>query len=391
MRGMTPEETAEHLVAAARDLGFHRVGVVPVEPARRHDVYREWLEAGHDGLMTYLRRPETVDARRDPRGVMPEARTVVVVALSYGSEDLVPLTRKGHGLVARYARGRDYHEVMKERLYELADRIAAFTSVPVSARPCVDSAPVLERDLAESSGIGFVAKNTMLIAPGLGSYVLLGELLLGIDVAPVRGNDDRKRCGSCRACLDACPTGAFVDAYVLDARRCISYLTIELQGFVPRALRPLIGTRVFGCDVCQEVCPFNAPYHREGATPRTPADAELAPTVTSLDLIELLTITSSGYRRLVKHSAMRRASRNQLKRNACIALGNAGDPGAASALEAALEDRAPVVRGHAAWALGQLGQTSALVRRLDKETNADVRAEITAALGAGQSPAAAPG
>src|SRR5262249_27004812 len=160
------------------------------------------------------------------------------------------------GPIARYARGADYHIVLKQKLAALAARIEALGG-PVAARACVDTAPVLERDLGERAGLGFIGKNTMLIAPGVGSYGLLRELLLDAPATPT-GAEERERCGTCRLCLDACPTGAFVDAHTLDARRCISYLTIEHTGAIPRELRPKIGARIFGCDVCQEVCPFNA-------------------------------------------------------------------------------------------------------------------------------------
>jgi epoxyqueuosine reductase len=298
-------------------------------------------------------------ARADPKSLLPEARTLVVVALAYdrgkaepGPRDssLVPLT----ALVARYARGTDYHLVLKERLRQLADRCAELCGRAVLARPCVDTAPLLEREAARRAGIGFTAKNTMTIAPGLGSYVLLGELLLDVEIAPSR--PIAAGCGGCRSCLDACPTGAFVDAYTLDARRCISYLTIELTGAIPRALRPSIGRWVFGCDICQEVCPFN-----HSPKPR-PDDAALAPRpgTSTLDLCALLSLGSAGHRRLVRRSALKRVSRARLQRNAAVALGNTGEPAAVPALAAALASNpSALVRGHCAWALGRIGTDAA--------------------------------
>src|SRR5947207_1926412 len=210
------------------------------------------------------------------------------------------------GKIARYARGEDYHLVMRDRLVALADRLAAALGRPVASRPCVDSAPVLEREWAERGGLGFVAKNTMVIAPGLGSYVVLGELLVAAPLAPTSPSEPpRPRCGACRSCLDACPTQAFVDAYVLDARRCISYLTIEHHGAIPRELRAAIGTWVFGCDICQEVCPFNA-----GAGPDAgEVDRLLRPRTLEHALPDLVALASRGanqLRRLVKRSALRR-------------------------------------------------------------------------------------
>src|SRR5262249_18007576 len=279
--------------------------------------------------------------------------------------------------IARYARGEDYHLVMRDRLVALADRIAAALGRPVASRPCVDSAPVLEREWAERAGGGFVAKNTMLIAPGLGSYVGPGGLLVDAELAPTAASEPlRPRCGACRSCLDACPTRAFVDAYVLDARRCISYLTIEHHGAIPRELRPSIGTWVFGCDVCQEVCPFNAGTG--------PADSEIDPLLRPRsvehalpDLVALATRGANQLRRLVRGTAMRRAPRPALLRNVAVALGNTADPRAIPALVALLGHRAPLVRGHAAWALGELGAREILAAHTDPDPF--VAAELTAA------------
>jgi epoxyqueuosine reductase len=254
------------------------------------------------------------------------------------------------GSVGRYARGEDYHLVMKRKLTALAERCEVLAGRPLRSRVCVDTAPLLEHEVARAAGLGFSGKSTLTIVPGVGTWVLLGELLLDVELPPSAPLP--QGCGSCRACLDACPTGAFVDAHVLDARRCISYLTIENQGEIPRELRAPIGTRVFGCDVCQEVCPFNA---SQAARTRAP---ELAPRpeLDVIDLVGLLELGAASYRKLVKRSALRRAPRATLARNAAIALGNTRDPRAAAPLERALEnDPSALVRSHAAWALGELG------------------------------------
>jgi epoxyqueuosine reductase len=236
---------------------------------------------------------------------------------------------------------------------------------------------VLEREWAERGGLGFVAKNTMVIAPGIGSYVVLGELLVDAEL-PATAPDEppRPRCGTCRSCLDACPTGAFVDAYVLDARRCISYLTIEHHGAIPRELRAAIGTWVFGCDVCQEVCPFNA-----GAGPAaSQVDPLLAPRSLEHALPDLVALAAKGanqLRRLVRRTAMRRVPRDALLRNVAVALGNTADPRAIPALVALLGHRAPLVRGHAVWALGELGADGVLAAHRDRDPF--VAAELTAA------------
>ena len=360
-----------------RELGFARIAIVPVEPPRRHALYTSWLDAGRAGSMTYLAAPSHVGPRADLRAVLDTARSLIVVALAYDRRDPIPTGALLRGKIARYARGEDYHLVMRDRLVALADRLAGELGRPVASRPCVDSAPVLEREWAERGGLGFVAKNTMVIAPGLGSYVVLGELLVDAELAPTAPDEPpRPRCGSCRSCLDACPTQAFVDAYVLDARRCISYLTIEHRGAIPRELRALLGTWVFGCDVCQEVCPFN--------TGAGPADAEVDPLLRPRsvehalpDLVALAARGANQLRQLVRRTALRRVSRDALLRNVAVALGNTGDPRAIPALVALLAHRAPLVRGHAAWALGELGADDVLAAHRDRDPF--VLAELTAA------------
>jgi epoxyqueuosine reductase len=406
---VTPEHLRDFILAQAREHGFHRVAIAPVTAPRRYQAYRAWLAAGMHGAMAYMAADAHVEGRGDLRRLLADARTAVVVALAYAGSGSAPVAghasdigaapgsgeapgapRASHehgeaapplrGLVAGYARGRDYHGVLKERLWRMAAAITASTGRDVAARPCVDSAPVLERDLAEAAGLGFTGKNTMLITPGLGSYTLLGELLLDLEVAatPVRTRDVVQRCGTCRACLDACPTQAFPAPFVLDARRCVSYLTIEHRGSIPPELRPGLGNMIFGCDVCQDVCPFNA------AAPRRHApDPELAPAAPDRgapDLLRVLALGSHQHRRLVEGTALRRASREQLVRNACIALGNTGDARAVPALARLLEDRSAVVRGHAAWALGRLGAAGPLTEALERERDPEVQAELRAAL-----------
>ncbi len=361
------------VVAIARELGFHRAAVMPIEPARRHALYTSWLAAGMAGEMAYLASPEHVGPRGDLRALLDSANTLVVVALAYDRADPIPAARLA-GKIARYARGEDYHLVMRDRLVALADRIAAVLGKPVATRPCVDSAPVLEREWAERGGLGFVAKNTMLIAPGLGSYVVLGELLVDAELPPTAPDAPLKpRCGTCRACLDACPTGAFADAYVLDARRCISYLTIEHHGAIPLELRAAIGTWIFGCDVCQEVCPFNA-----GAG--EPADAQLRPRSIDHAVPDLARLAHAGanqLRQFVKRTALRRAPRKVLLRNVAVALGNTGDAAAVAPLVHLLADPSALVRGHAVWALGRLGAVAVLDAHV--ESDPDVARELLSA------------
>jgi epoxyqueuosine reductase len=376
----TQQALADAIRDAALALGFARVGFCPIEPFEDagHKL-ADWLVAGHNGEMAYL----AGGARHEPRALLPAARSLIVVALPYArgptaipaaAGGLIPLT----GLVARYARGADYHGLLKARLRQLADRCAELSGRAVLARPCVDTAPLLEREAARRAGIGFTAKSSMTIVPGVGSYVLLGELLIDLELSP--GTPMASACGGCRACLDACPTAAFVDAYTLDARRCISYLTIELRGPIPRQLRPLIGRWVFGCDVCQEVCPFN-----HSPKPR-PADPQLhaRPGLTDPDLRELLGITTSAHRRLVRDSALSRVSRPRLQRNAAVALGNTGRADAVPVLVRALtENTSALVRGHAAWALGRIGTDlarEALLAQSKVESSAAALEEIQFAI-----------
>jgi len=366
---------AVDIAAIARELGFARAAIVPIEAPRRHALYTSWLAAGHAGEMAYLAGAEHVSSRADLRSLLDAATSLVVVALAYDRTDPVPTAALVRGRVARYARGEDYHLVMRDKLVLLAERLAQTLGRPVASRPCVDSAPVLEREWAERAGLGFVAKNTMLIAPGLGSYIVLGELLVDADLTPTAPDSPPKpRCGSCRSCLDACPTGAFVDAYILDARRCISYLTIEHEGVIPRELRASMGTWVFGCDVCQEVCPFNA-----GAG--EPHDPQLAPRSVEHALPDLIALAAKGanqMRQHVKRTALRRISRDIVLRNVAIALGNTGSPAAIPALVNLLAAGSPLVRIHAVWALGELNAHDILAALEDSDEG--VRAELRVTL-----------
>ena len=368
----TQSDLPRRIAEAALELGFARVGFARVERFEEAGTrLRSWLSSGYHGDLGYL--AEGGD-RADPRELLPEAKTLVAVALSYAeSRSLTPLRaasdgRSLTGSVARYARGDDYHLVMKKKLSALAERCEALLGRPVAARACVDTAPLLEHEVARRAGLGFSAKSTLTIVPGLGSWVLLGELLLDVELPP--SEPIRAGCGGCRACLDACPTGAFVDAHVLDARRCISYLTIENAGPIPRELRAPIGTRVFGCDVCQEVCPFNA-----SGTPREHAP-ELAArdALDRVDLVALLELGAAGYRKLVRRTALRRVSRDTLARNAAVALGNTRDRWAISPLARAVASHtSALVRAHAAWALGELGFAEAdAAEPLEKAERSDV-------------------
>jgi epoxyqueuosine reductase len=372
----TPAERSAWVKEQARAVGFDMAGVAAAGPAATRGAYRDWLAAGMAGEMGYMARDP--ERREDPTVVLPEARAVVVVALRYCPADEAVEERADsrRGQVARYALGDDYHDVMLARLRDLLSRVRARYGEEVAGRPYVDTGPMLERDLAQRAGLGWFGKNTNLLHRRLGSYFFLGALLLGLELAP--DVPASAHCGTCRRCLDACPTGAFVAPYVLDARLCISYLTIELKGSIPRELRPLVGNWIYGCDICQEVCPWNrkAPAAEEPAF-RPRADLQ-AP-----ELIPLLRMTDAEFRERFRGSPIKRTKRRGLLRNVAVALGNARDPAAVPALTEALRDSEALVRGHAAWALGRIGGAearAALHAAAGTEEDLEVLDEIGAAL-----------
>lgn len=296
----------------AAGLGFDRVGITSAAPIARVRYLQDWLSRGRAGSMSYLGRNNHI--RSDPRALLEGARSVIVVAMNYhqqeprGADDGVP-----RGRVARYAWGADYHTKVKKRLHELADALRAAVDEPFATRCCVDTVPLLERELAAMAGIGWIGKNTMVLHQGLGSYFFLGEMVTTLELACDEPATDH--CGSCTRCLEACPTGAFPAPYEMDASKCISYLTIEHRGEVPESFHESMGDWVFGCDICQEVCPYNgdAPVTTEFAI-RPPGPAP------SLD--ELADWSEEDYRRVLKGSAVKRASLEMLKRNAAIARRN---------------------------------------------------------------------
>ena len=335
---------SEAVKGRALELGVDRVAIGPVGPPEHGPAFERWLGAGYAGTMDYLERGR-VD-RLDPARLLPGCRAVVAVALSYahddGDEDWAP--------VARYARGRDYHDVMLPRLRQLADFLADAAGPGVRCRAAVDTSAVLERDLAARAGLGWIGKNTNLLTPSLGSWFFIGIVLTTAELEPDARQPDH--CGTCTACLDACPTHAFVAPYVLDARRCISYLTIEHRGDMAEELRAGIGEWVFGCDVCQDVCPWNG----KAQPAREPA---LAPARPFGPVEALLDLDRDGFRARFRGSAISRAKRAGLLRNTAIVLGNRGDARAVPALRRALDDEDATVGRAAAWALERLGMRRA--------------------------------
>ncbi len=341
------EALTARLKALGGELGFVRVGVARAERLAQDAArLQAWLQAGHHGGMEYLQR--SADVRVDPRhpGMLPSARSVIVLAAAYAGPP-APGTEPLPGAIARYAQGRDYHNVLRRRLRPL---VRLLREAGHATRLTVDSMPVLERAWAQRAGVGFIGKNCCLIVPGIGSHVLLASVITAAELDP--DEPMAERCGQCRACLDACPTRAFVAPRVMDARRCISYLTIEHRGAIDAALRAPLGDWLFGCDVCQDVCPFNR--GKAAAARALPALAPRAQ-LRGVQAEALLRLDEAAFAALLAGSPLRRPKREGLARNAAIVLGNRKARRALPVLQqAAQQDPSEVVREAAAWALQRI-------------------------------------
>lgn len=364
---------AAEIKQQAHQLGLHVVGIASAEafPEVEATLVARIRAGLMDGLSWFTE--ERARFSSDPHNLMPQARSLISVAASYlmrepdGKETAGP-----RGRIARYAWSRDYHEVLKERLFQLIECMRQ--QVPgARCAAIVDTGRLVDRAVARRAGVGWYGKNTNILTLRYGSWVCLGEILTDVELPADRPT--RRNCGRCTACLEACPTGALIAPGVIDNARCISFLTIENCGPIPRALRPLIGEWIFGCDICQEVCPVNR--HAEPANVG-PLAVEPRPA-----LIPLLRLSDEEFRQRFRHTALMRDKRRGLVRNVAVALGNAGAPAAVPALGEALHDEEPLVRGHVAWALGRLGGPAArqyLLEALASEADGWVRSEITAAL-----------
>jgi epoxyqueuosine reductase len=359
---MTPADLTDGLKSEALRLGFDAVGVAPAVPAPGYPNLLSWLEAGHQAGMEYMSRHST--ARQHPDSVLEGVRSLIVVSLVYGAKaagtSTLPPTR---GKVARYARGRDYHRVLWDKLDALLEWLRAQCPT-VRGRAVVDTAPLLERDFARLAGIGWIGKNTMLISRRLGSFTFLGALLVDAELAYDQPHHP-DHCGTCTRCLDACPTQAFVGPYQLDSRRCISYWTIEHRGMMPEENAAALDGWVFGCDICQDVCPWN----REAPPGRAPELKEVSEWLEP-DLVEWLTRGEVEWKSRLKGTALARARRSGLVRNAALVLGARRATEATGALSARLDDASedPSARAAAAWALERIGTRAAaatLVRHLN--------------------------
>ena len=369
--------TIEHTVKSlALEIGFDRVGITDAGPFVRDEaVAVERVRAGlMDGLPWYTE--ERVRRMNRPRLLLEGARSVISLALSYNTGDPPDDAAGLRGKIARYAWGRDYHSLIKARVRRFIRELPDVVEGPVRARYFVDDGPMNDRAAAERSGLGWFGKNTNILTPTHGSWVFLAEVVTDLDLTP--DPPLKKTCGECVRCIPACPTGAIVAPYVIDNRKCISFLTIELRGAIPRELRPLMGDWVFGCDICQEVCPVN-----RKAAPTLEAEFRKRHDFDAPELLPLLDLDEGGFRERFNGSPIRRARKAGLQRNVCVALGNIGDPVAVPALAGVLTGGEPLVRAHAAWALGQIGGAdarAALRAAADSETDPEVIEEITTAL-----------
>lgn len=354
-------------------VGFDSVGFA--EACRLDPTHLdEWLELEYQGEMAYLARNRS--KRLDPGQVLQGTRSVISLALNYNHPYSLPYQDPQRGVISRYASGNDYHEVLLEKLRSLAQQIREIA--PGSqCRVYVDTGPVLEKEWARRAGIGWIGKHTNLIARRrLGSWLFLADLLL--DIPLEYDSPARDHCGSCRRCIEACPTDAIVQPYVLDSRRCISYLTIEMRGDIPVEFREPIGNLIFGCDICQDVCPWNSkatPTSRKELAPRPENQEPL--------LVELARLAQTDFSRRFRKSPIKRAKRRGLLRNVAVALGNTGDPGVVADLQGLLNSDEPLVRRHAAWGLKKIGNSAARERvreRLAQEQDPTTRRELESLL-----------
>jgi epoxyqueuosine reductase len=343
--------TLEDIKGKASSFGFNIAGVIPAQPVATLSHYYAWVEAGHHADMGYLARPDRQARRADLSVIMPDVRSLLLVGMDYRVKTIPEalLQQPERGRIASYAWGLDYHDLMTERLEQFADWLQREVA-PHSHRVYVDTGAILERAHAQEAGMGFIGKNTMLIHPRRGSFFFIGEILTSLEFPDYSEMTRQKMCGNCTRCLNACPTDAFVQAFTLDAGRCISYLTIENKWVIPRDLRPLMGNWVYGCDVCQDVCPWNRFMIETTESHFIPSDIDRA----APRLIDLLQLDNATFQQRYKGSPIPRIKRERLVRNACVATGNWGDDSALPYLEQLLYDESPLVRAHAVWAVGQI-------------------------------------
>lgn len=371
-----PADLKSRLIQQAHAAGFELVGVTTPDPPPHLEIFRSWLAAGRHGAMDYLASERAIERRSDPRQIMPDCRSILVLGANYLPRGALALNPQGNNKIAVYALGDDYHEVLPTRLEALIDWLQSEVQ-SLRYRIYTDTGPLLERELGMRAGLGWIGKNTCLIHPQRGSFFLLAEVLLDLALEPDEPFT-ADRCGSCRRCLEACPTACILPDRTLDARRCISYLTIELKTAIPSELRSQTAGWIFGCDICQQVCPWNLrfalPSNDEAFRPRR--------FLQDAGLETFLTIDEQGFRDALRHSPLKRSKRWGMARNASLAA--ARDPQFVPELSSTLlEDPHPLPRLHAAWALGELNSPAArraLMRARQGEQDPQVQSAIQQAL-----------
>lgn len=344
----------------AWELGFDDCRITTATAPDHVAEFQRWIAEKRHGEMTWLER--NAHKRVNPQEILPGAKSIIMLAVSYGEEDpdsdtppanrKSPIVNRKSGEVARYARFKDYHDVIGERLKQLATFVNELGGSSTRSLWYVDTGPILERDLAQRAGLGFVGKHTSLISRALGNWFFLAEILTTLELEP--DAPEKNRCGTCTRCLTACPTQAITAPFQLDARRCISYLTIELKGSIPVELRPAIGNRIYGCDDCLAACPWNK-FARAGSLMKEHARPDLA----TPDLLALLALDEMGFKKKFAGTPILRTKRRGVLRNVCVALGNVGDATALPALEKAAQDSEPLIAEHAGWAIQQITSRTA--------------------------------
>lgn len=353
----------------ARELGFEAIGVAPIG-ALPGDHLDEWLTRNYHGEMRYM--AQNRKKRLDPRVILPEARSMISVALNYSDLEEQPYDDPNRGVISKYSQGMDYHQVLKDRLHQLLERIRDIAP-EADGRIYVDTGPVMDKAWASRSGIGWLGKHTNILSRSLGSWFFLGEIILNLKLEYDEAVEDY--CGSCSRCIEACPTDAIVEPYLLDSRKCVSYLTIELREDIPVELRKPMGNLIFGCDICQDVCPWN----HKSASPSQVEEFRPRPAAASPPLDRLGNLTPEEFSRDFRNSAVKRTKWRGLMRNVAVAMGNSGNPAFVQTLNRLLNTSDAMVRRHAAWALAQLGSQGCfdlLRRRLPMESDAETRLTI---------------
>ena len=375
---MRPASLTRLLREKAKELGFDLVGAIPVSRSKTIDIYNAWLKKGYAGSMAYLERH--AELKEDPRQLLPE--TMSLLALGFNYKTLEPSEQVQNpdiGCISRYAWGDDYHELIRSKLSALENFLCHELNAGKLSRSFVDSGPVLEREVAQRAGLGWIGKHSNLINWKKGSWYFLAELLVDVELE-TNLPFTRVDCGTCTICIEACPTEAIIADRTLDARRCISYLTIELKGAIPVELRPKMANLIFGCDICQQVCPWNSDVPKSNEKGLQPRPENVAP-----QLLELMELDQSAFSKRFRKSPIKRAKRRGFLRNVAVALGNWGNTAAIPALSLGLEDDEAQVRAHSAWALGQIPDLQAktiLEKAKITEKNPEVLKEIAAVLAA---------